>query len=110
MTNKVADAAMQYLMNEGWQRYKSTFSDIWCKRWKDAPRCKCNIEKEGIQVVVTISVWDTSANYEIDVTGEKPDGVWVKLCAYGLDAASIQDTLNVQADKLIAAWTALVTT
>ena len=97
----------QHLEQSGWRKYQSLGREIWCKRWKDATRCKCNENQPGIQVVITVHEYDGRRSYEIDVTGEKPDGVWVKLSAYTFNAENIIQASETQANQLVSAWNLL---
>ena len=94
----------QHLAKTGWRQYKSLGREIWCKRWENAPRCKSNEEQPGIQVVITFQKFEGRASYEINVTGEKPDGVWVKLSAYSIAAEEIILASETQANQLVSAW------
>lgn len=97
----------QYLTTEGWKNYKQGDSEIWCRQWKDAPSCRCNSDKQGIQVTVTDHHLFEHSSYEIDVTGEKPDGQWVRLAVYGIREDELVSVLYQQANQLVAAWTLL---
>lgn len=97
----------QHLEQSGWRKYQSLGREIWCKRWKDATRCKCNENQPGIQVVITVHEYEGRHSYEIDVTGEKPDGVWVKLSAYSFNAEEIIQASETQSSQLVAAWNLL---
>lgn len=101
------DGIRKRLSDNGWREEKSAMHTIWYKRWKNAPRCKCNDEQDGIQVIVTEYEFEKFISYSIDVTGQKPDGIWVKLEAYCIDADQICDVLDSQAKQLVAAWTLL---
>ncbi len=99
----------QFLTDGGWRKYPCHFggaTELWCKRWPDAPRCACNSEKDGIQVGVTVYEHESWTSFEVDLTAEKPDGVWVKLQAYAI-GEELPEVLNAQAEQLVAAWTAI---
>ena len=97
----------QHLEQSGWHKYQTHRGDIWCKRWKDAARCKCNASQAGIQVVITVNEYEGRLSYEMDVTGEKPDGAWAKLSAYSFNAEEIIQASETQASQLVAAWNLL---
>ena len=101
----------EWLKDLGWQRYDGQMGEAyyWCKRFKGVePTCKCN-DKPGVQIV--IKEWDYSKyqiglpkNYEIALTAECKDSVWVQLTAYPLTKRELRQHLDAQCDKLIRAW------
>lgn len=93
-----------HLEQSGWRQCKSMGKEIWYKRWRDAARCECNKDKPGIQVVITVHDFDGRHSYEIDVTGEKRDGAWVKLSAYSIGEDEIMQAIETQPNQLVAAW------
>jgi hypothetical protein len=98
-----------FLVADGWRKYSSIIGraqEYWCKRWPSAPRCECNQSKEGVQVVVHVYEFERGTGFEIELTAEKPDGVWVKLMCYGI-GEELPTVLNTQAEQLVAAWTAI---
>lgn len=97
-----------FLLEHGWQKSSCMNQEIWCKRWPDAPTCKLNDSRPGIQAVVTVHVNGPHIGYTIDVTGQKPDDVWVELKAYGI-GAELPTILHSQCEQLVAAWTLLAT-
>lgn len=101
----------QYLKDHGWRADGPPHSRYWWKRFTDPgiPRCKCNDEKPGIQVVITHHAMPKieHESYTIDVTGQKPDGVWVKLEAYGISPDELLKVLDDQVNDLVIAWTLL---
>jgi hypothetical protein len=110
MKNNV-DEVRKFLTEDGWHHYASgngMQSEYWCKRWKDAPRCSCNYDKEGVQVVLNFYWLVDRYSYSIEVRGEKPDGMWVCLEVYGIGEDEIIKVLNAQSDQLVAAWTSMV--
>lgn len=113
---KSVEAVRLYLVGKDWRCCGGSFGrEVWYKRvWygrcsEVIPRCLCNDSKPGIQVVLSFHEFQGRMSYELDVTGQKPDGVWVKLCAYGI-GEEILDVLDSQTQQLIAAWTVLATT
>lgn len=103
---------VSYLKANGWVCYNQPLGgrkEVWCKRYRDAETCQCNDDKPGIQAALEVYGPFLGAviehdTYQLDVTGEKPGGMWVKLQAYSLDRESIIEVLESEALQLVEAW------
>lgn len=106
------ESVREFLASYGWRQVSpgetSTGGEYWYKQFKHAPRCKCNDENEGIQAVVFFHKLSGhfGHSYSVEIAAEKPDGVWVKLSAYGI-GPEIREILGAQVAQLLAAWTAM---
>lgn len=96
------------LKNQGWKGYQFLGRTILCKRFPDAPRCLFIDDLPGVQLVVNVYDDLPETAYEIDLTAQKPDGVWVKLSVYGI-GSELLEILDEQCNQLVSAWTAMVT-
>lgn len=109
--NQSHETIRSELRTRKWVEYMGLGKEIWCKRFDDAPRCKCNAEKPGVQVIVTChppfqpEKWN-DYGYEIEVVAEKPDGVWTILKVYGI-GPELLSVLDAQVKQLLSAWTAI---
>lgn len=92
-----------YLEQHGWKVYTDYTGEFWCKRYPDAPRCKQNIEKPGIQVVLRVHKNTRKITYAIEICGEKPDGQWVNFSIYCIPD-EIHSVLDEQVRQLLRAW------
>lgn len=72
---------------EGWRSYPDhlTHSNVsYFKRFDTPTRCRCNDDKQGIQVVVRLYGHpERGASYVIDIHGEVADGSWYHLERHG---------------------------
>ena len=70
------------LTADGWREYPDqlrTYYRCFFKRFYTPTVCRCNDDKEGLQVCVAVSEHNGVESYEIDLCGELPDGSWIKL-------------------------------
>ena len=99
---------VQTLIVQGWKRGNQCRllydKEYWYRRYAGVPRCACNDDKEGMQVVISVSEHDGRVSYEIGVTGQKADGAWVKLLAYAWEGGLLE-VMDSQISQLLAGWT-----
>jgi hypothetical protein len=98
-----------HLMNNGWICYKSCSrneKESWYKRFQKATGCFCNTDKLGVQVGVIVYENRGYYSFEIELTAQKRDGMWVKLQVYSIqdDFLSVYES---QTTQLLAAWEAM---
>lgn len=94
---------------EGWTKCKGGFKAFayWAKRFPSRQLCRFNADKPGIQIIInhykgeTINGRDIPDGFDMELYGEKPDGVWVALTVYSL---SNVEQLDSQVAQLIKAW------
>lgn len=70
------------LEREGWVEYPNPYqvgARFFYKRFDTPTRCRCNDDKEGMQVCVTLWRYERPWKYEIELSGELSDGTWIKL-------------------------------
>lgn len=96
----------------GWKSYPDQFrKEATCmyKRFDTPTRCKCNDDKAGLQVCLSVSEFEhmsgKSASIELDICGELRDGSWVKLLNYGF-GSDINKALAA-IPSMLAAWETL---
>lgn len=103
------EQTVEELSKAGWRKYPASCryaKEIWGKRFENAPVCRCNDDKRGVQIVIAVYQSDDRTSYEIDLTAEKPDGQWVKFQVYGINDA-LCEVLDAQVTALLKAWEAV---
>ena len=95
------------LESRGWKHYPESggFPEYYGKAYPDAP--PCNLNKHGVVLVINVSRWGEHVGYEIELRAEKPDGVWCRLVAYGVEEEKFLAALDPQISQLLTAWKAL---
>jgi hypothetical protein len=101
----LASSACSLLKREGWREYPDQFrkyARCFYKRFDTPTRCRCNDDKAGMQVCVAVSHHEKRWSYEIDLSGELPDGTWVKLHNWCMPE-KLKDGLAT-IPRLLATW------
>lgn len=96
------------LLSQGWREYPDRFrntSRCFYKRHDTPTRCRCNDDKEGMQVCISVSEYEGKTSYELDLAGELPDGTWIKLQNYGMPEDIHEGLAKIP--RLLTAWESL---
>lgn len=105
---------VKVLIERGWKKIMAQWGgesrEYWYKRHLGVPRCACNSDKEGMQVVIyvydslRIGTYPNHKSYEIEVCGQKLDGAWIKMKSYAWEGGLL-DVMDSQISQLLAGWT-----
>ena len=101
----LASSACSLLKHDGWREYSGeSRSSARCfyKRFPTQTRCHCNNDKEGIQVCVSISFHSQWWSYEINLSGELPDGTWINLHNWSMPEKLEDGLLTIP--RLLKTW------
>ena len=91
----------EWLESEGWREgYR-----CWYKIAPISPQCCCN-KHGGVPLALKEYAHNGWTAYELELTAEPDDGIWVKLRAYTIAGEELQNVLQSQCDKLLRAWVA----
>lgn len=77
------------LKEDNWREFPNVLREYsrCLYKWFDTPtRCRCNNDKPGVQVCCSVSEFDMSTAYELEVCGELVDGTWFLVKRWGLPA------------------------
>lgn len=97
-----------YLLNDGWKEFPDVFrkeSRNFAKHFETETPCFGNDRQGEIQVVISVSTWNGSSSYEIELCGEGKDGTWFKVLNYALPE-NIEDGIKL-IPRMLAAWEVL---
>lgn len=89
----------------GWRKDKDQFrpyADMFWKRVPTPTPSRLNREKEGVVIAVYISELYGVQSAEMELTGELPDGTWIKLFNYSLPKTA-EEILAV-IPRMLVAW------
>lgn len=114
LTDERCDEIYAWLESNGWRSEKTpahrTCDRVWYKRHRDTFTCQGNEDKPGVQLSLECWDWrgklDERLGFQLDITAEPKDGVWVELKAYSMSDSDIQEKLDSQVTKLVRAWEA----
>jgi hypothetical protein len=97
---KTLESFEDNLILNGWKRDKDYLDpdrNFFWRRFDTKTRCQLNDSSAGIQIGVKTWRMGGVASIELDLTGEKPDGVWVKITPYAL---SLKDAESLNTKSL----------
>jgi len=106
----------EWLHDRGWKDgyigQIDSYSWVWYKRLASVrPTCYGNEDKPGVQVALMCWSWPrfsgNELGFELDLTAEPDDGVWVRLKCYTLTRRNLRGQLDCQVEKLVRAWKAV---
>lgn len=101
----LASSACSLLESEGWRESPDQFRNTarcFYKRFETPTRCRCNDDKQGMQVCVSVSNHQQWWSYEINLSGELPDGTWIKLHNWSMPE-KLEDGLAM-IPRLLETW------
>lgn len=98
------------LLSLGWREFPDQFRPhdrAFYKRFDTATRCKCNDDKPGIQVCIHVcgpipQLENDIERIEMDLSGELPDGQWIKLFHWAMPLDLDECLANIP--RLLATW------
>ena len=106
-----ADAACEMLEAGGWKCRPDYFrkaARCYYKRFDTPTGYRIEKRDGGMQVCIAVSTFSEDASYmgyEMDVTGELPDGTWVKVHNWAMPDDILEGMATIP--RLLAAWESL---
>lgn len=104
-----------FLIDNGWQKTRNVSSTAEQSFYKivDTKTC-CQLNKrDGIQVIINCFDFskynqvDKPFNFEIELTAEPKDGVWINFKVYTIVGDDLFEQLDNQIEKILCAWEAI---
>lgn len=95
------------LAAEGWHEYNDAtreYARCFAKQYDTPTRCHSNHDKEGVQVMISVSAFDGRVSLELELCAALKDETWVKILNYGLPKNVKEATALIP--RMLAAWEA----
>jgi len=95
------------LLAQGWREYPNQFKKsarCFYKQFETPTRCRCNHDKDGVQI--EIAVWERGGveSCELEMSGELSDGTWMHLHNHGLPKDL--DAVLAMIPRMLMVWEA----